>query len=172
MVEQFDILDINGNPTGKTADKGTQLNDGQYYLGIHIYIYNSSFEFLLQQRSHNKEFLPGGWDVLLEHVIAGETSLEGALRGIKEEIGLTFLTNNIHYAGKFVWDTYHHIIDVYFLKTDVNINDLTLQPTEVINAKMVSSDEMLNHVKNMEYRPLEYRKFIEFEINNITEGIQ
>jgi len=172
MAEQFDILDINGKPTGITADKGTQLKDGQYYLGIHVYIYNSSCEFLLQQRSYNKDFLPGGWEVLLEHVIAGETSLEGAIRGIEEEIGMTFSKHNIRCAGTFVWDTHHHIVDVYFVQADVNIKNLTLQPTEVINAKMVSADEMLNHVKTMDYRPLEYRQFIEHEINKIIEGIR
>jgi hypothetical protein len=31
-MEKFDILDKNGELTGQVADKGTDLQDGQYYL--------------------------------------------------------------------------------------------------------------------------------------------
>ena len=75
-MEQFDILDRNGNPKGLTACKGSALSYGEYYLGTHAYIFDSSPEFLIQQRSYDKAFLPGGWDVHLEHAIAGETSTE------------------------------------------------------------------------------------------------
>ena len=172
MKEKFDILDINGTPTGQTAVKGTPLSDGLYYLGIHVYIYNSGGEFLLQQRSYDKEFLPGGWDVLLEHVIAGETSSDGAIRGVKEEIGLSVTEHSIRFAGRYVWDAYHHMIDIYFLNADIAINNLTLQSTEVINAKMIPLEEMLRHVSNMDYRPAEYRRFILNEINRISGEIQ
>ena len=60
-MEQFDIIDRNGIPIGLLANKGTLLQRGQYYLGVHAYIFNSSKEFLVQQRSFTKEFLPGGW---------------------------------------------------------------------------------------------------------------
>jgi len=29
-MEQFDILNKNGEPTGLTADKGTEIKEGQY----------------------------------------------------------------------------------------------------------------------------------------------
>ena len=32
-MEQFDVLVINGDPTGFLADKGTPLSEGQYYQG-------------------------------------------------------------------------------------------------------------------------------------------
>jgi len=168
MAEQFDILDINGMPTG-IADKGTLLKDGQYYLGIHAYIYNSDGE-LLQQRSYNKNFLPGGWDVVLEHVIAGESSLEGAMRGIKEEIGLFVSKSDMKFAGRFIWNTYHHIIDVYFVKANFNVSALLLQNEEVISAKMVSKDDMLELLSSMDYRPAEYRKHITCKIDEIVKG--
>ena len=99
-MELFDILDKDGKPTGLTATKGTQLQDGHYYLGIHVYIFNSSMEFLLQQRSYDKTFLPGGWDVVLEHAIPGETSRECATRGIKEEIGIYVNEGNVFFTGQ------------------------------------------------------------------------
>jgi len=169
MAEQFDILDISGAPTGITANKGTPLKDGQYYLGVHVYICNHAGEFLLQQRSYNKSFLPGGWDVVLEHVMAGESSKEGAVRGIKEEIGLSVSESDIRFAGRFIWGTYHHIIDVYFVKANFDVNDLSLHNEEVIGAKMVSKDDMLELVSKMDYRPAEYRQHINCEINELAK---
>ena len=166
MAEQFDILDINGAPTG-VADRGAVLKDGQYYLGVHVYVYNSEGEFLLQQRSYNKNFLPGGWDVVLEHVIAGESSLEGAMRGLKEEIGLLVSKSEMEFAGRFIWNMYHHIIDVYFVRANFNVNALLLQNEEVIGAKMISKDDMLDLVSKMDYRPVQYRKHITCKILGI-----
>ncbi|MCL2571602.1 MAG: NUDIX domain-containing protein [Defluviitaleaceae bacterium] len=164
MTELFDILDINGAPTGATAAKGTPLENGQFYLGIHAYIYNPAGEFLLQQRSYNKAFLPGGWDVVLEHVIAGESSLVGAIRGIREEVGLKVSKEDMDFTGRIIWNDYHHIIDIYFLKTDIPIEDLSLQNEEVIGVKLVTAIQMLEHVSKMDYRPAEYRSFITNEI--------
>jgi len=167
-MELFDILDKDGKPTGLTAQKGTQLQGGQYYLGVHVYIFNSSMKFLLQQRSFDKEFLPGGWDVILEHAIAGETSQECAIRGIEEEVGLYVHEDDVFFAGRMVWEESHHIVDIYFMKADFEADELTLEHGKVIGAKLVSKDEMLDIVSNMYYRPDEYRQYMTQEINKLV----
>jgi len=166
-MEQFDILDKNGNITGLVAEKGSQLHNGQYYLGTHVYVFNSSLEFLLQQRAYDKKFLPGGWDVHLEHTMAGETSVECAIRGLEEEIGLTAPKDAIRFLHRLVWEAYNHISDVYFLQTDFDINKLTIQQSEVIGLKAVSKTEMLKLVEKMDYRPEEYRQMLFEEINKL-----
>jgi isopentenyldiphosphate isomerase len=171
-MEQFDILNKNGEPTGLTAYKGAKLKDGQYYLGVHAYIHNSSNEFLLQQRAFNKAFLPGGWDIHMGHAIAGETSKEGIIREIQEEIGLSFLKNDIHFVGRVFWEIYHHMIDIYFLKIDFNISKLSLQSEEVVGVKVISMDDMLALVSNMHYRPNEYREIVTNEINKLNTVVQ
>ncbi|MEN6314443.1 MAG: NUDIX domain-containing protein [Clostridiaceae bacterium] len=167
-MEQFDILNKNGEPTGITANKGTKLKDRQYYLGVHAYIYNSSNEFLLQQRAFSKAFLPGSWDIHMGHVVAGETSREGIIREIQEEIGLSFPQNDVHFVGRVFWESYHHIIDIYFLKIDFNISELSLQSEEVIGTKVISITDMLTLVSNMHYRPNEYREIVMNEINKLN----
>ena len=166
-MEQFDVLDVNGKPTGCIRDKGAALEDGQYYLGVHIYIYNHSHEFLLQQRSYDKAFLPGGWDVLLEHVIAGETSVEGAVRGLQEEMGLSVAASDLRFARRIIREPLHHMIDIYFLELDFNLDELVLQKEEVVNVKAVTKAEMLELVSNMHYRTAEYREFLECEIKKL-----
>ena len=116
-MELFNLLDIKGNPTGVTSAKGTQLNNVQYYFGTHTYIYNLSLKFLIQQRAYSKTFLPGGWNVHLEHIIAGETSVDCVCRGMQEEVGLLLDSVNISYPNKFIRHEYIHIVDVYFIQT-------------------------------------------------------
>lgn len=166
-MEQFDILNINGEPIGLIANRGAELSDGQYYLGVHTYIYNASNEFLLQQRAYNKSFLPGGWDIHMGHVMAGETSKDGMLREIQEEIGIIVSKDAIRFVGRIIWEMYHHMIDVYFLKIDFDIHKLILNPEEVIGAKSVSKDEMLALVSHMDYRPDEYKRVVMAEIRDL-----
>ena len=166
-MEQFDILDKNGNPTGLTAAKGSALKPGQYYHGVHVYVFNRALEFLVQQRSYDKKFLPGGWDVVLEHTMAGESSVECAARGLREEIGLAIPENCLQFVYRLIWEEYSHIVDVYFLQLDFDISKLVLEEGKVIGAKAITKAEMLELVKNMYYRPQEYRQFIMNEINKI-----
>ena len=166
-MELFDILDINGNSTGATAVKGTQLDSGQYYLGTHAYVYNSSLEFLIQQRAYSKTFLAGGWDVHLEHTIAGETSIACVCRGLKEEVGLLIHAVDIKSHKRFVWQDYNHIVDIYFIQNNFDLMRLSLQRDEVINVKTISKNEMIKLVAEMNYRPVEYRQFVTSEVNKL-----
>lgn len=166
-MEQFDVLDATGKWTGKVKDKGTKLNDGEFYVGVHVYIYNSSNEFLIQQRSFNKTILPGCWDIHMGHVIAGETSKETAVREVKEEIGLTLNEKDICFLDRSIWETYHRMTDIFFVKVNVNIQDLILQEDEVIDVKFVSIDEMVNFVSNMDHRHAEYRELVINKINSM-----
>lgn len=87
-MEYFDILNIDGSKSGKIAPKDEELLEGEYDLGAHAYIHNSKGEFLIQKRVKTKQFLPGGWDIHMGHVMAGETSKEAIIREIDEELGI------------------------------------------------------------------------------------
>lgn len=163
-MEYFDILNKDGIPTGRVAPKGTDVFNDDYYLGVHAYLYNSKGEFLLQQRAKTKEFLPGGWDIHMGHVIAGETSKEAILREIREELGLNL--NDITLVKRVCWEKYNHLIDIFIACIDVNLQDLVLQKSEVDNVKYVSKEEMLSLIKEMDYRPKEYRVAIKNYIEN------
>jgi len=163
-LERFDVLDKTGNFMGFTAEKGAKLQTGQYYLGTHAYIHNQSFEFLIQQRAFNKKFLPGGWDVHLEHTIAGESSGDCVCRGLKEEIGLTVHKTALMPPKRFFWHEYNHIVDIYFIQIDFILEELSLSNDEVIAVKIIPKNEMLSLVAKMNYRPSEYRQYVLNEI--------
>ena len=51
---------------------------------------NHENKFLVQQRSFQKQYFPGIWDVTGGRVQAGETKRQGAVREAWEEVGLRF----------------------------------------------------------------------------------
>jgi len=168
-MERLDILNSDGLATGLTIDRGSvfSLKDGQYYLGVHAYIHNSSNDFLLQKRSYDKAFLPGEWDIHIGHAAAGETSRDAMIREIREEIGVSFPTADIRFAKRSVWEVHHHLVDIYFLQVDFNISQLSLNRSEVIGVKVISKNDMLPFVSGMHYRPEDYREVVIDEIRRL-----
>ena len=89
--ELWDVLDKNGEPTGKTVSRGFKgaFPKGKYHLVVHIWIKNSKGEFLIQKRSSFKQPMAGEWAATGGAVVAGEESREGAKRELFEELGIT-----------------------------------------------------------------------------------
>ena len=134
-MEYFDILNRDGSKSGKIAPKDEELLEGQYDLGAHAYIYNSKGEFLIQKRAKTKQFLPGGWDIHMGHVMAGETSKEAIIREIDEELGIK--VDDIAFIKRVLWEKYNHFIDIFVLCKDINILDLTIQKSELEEVKYI-----------------------------------
>ena len=89
MDEYLDIWNDVGQPTGKKCLKDEAHQMGWFHPTVHIWFYTNTPSLLLQKRDLSKQTFPGFWDVSVAgHVSAGETILEGALREVKEEIGL------------------------------------------------------------------------------------
>ena len=56
--EYFDILDDNGNKTGKIKLRSEVHRDGDWHKAVHIWILNQSGDILLQRRSATKDSNP------------------------------------------------------------------------------------------------------------------
>ena len=89
MAELWDIYDENRKKTGKVAERGvTKLEKGkEYHVAVTGIIMNSKNEILISQRAEHKTF-PLKWECNGGSILAGETSLEGIVRELKEELGL------------------------------------------------------------------------------------
>lgn len=88
-MELWDVYDENRKPLGYTVkrEKFDSLNN-EYHIVVHIWIKNSKGEYLIQKRSSNKkEGLKWAWTG--GSVLMGENSIDGAVREVKEELGLT-----------------------------------------------------------------------------------
>ena len=166
-MEYFDILNRDGSKSGKIAPKNEELLEGQYDLGAHAYIHNSKGEFLIQKRAKTKQFLPGGWDIHMGHVMVGETSKEAIIREIDEELGIKI--DDIAFIKRVLWEKYNHFIDIFVLCKDTNISDLTIQKSELEDVKYISADEMIKLIDGMDYRPEEYRIIMKEYIRRIIQ---
>lgn len=83
------VLDEHGNPTGEEKLKSEVHKTGLFHLAVHLWIYNSKAEILLQKRSFTKKLFPGLWDMAAAGHVAASETVEGALiRELFEELGL------------------------------------------------------------------------------------
>ncbi len=157
MDEYIDIVDQNGKPTGKRALKSEVHKNGWYHNTIHLWLYTSGGEILLQQRSHKKKIFPLLWDVSVAgHIDAGETFENALIRETEEEIGLQVKSNQLKKIGVQLHKSeynngeikdyeYHH---VYISELKIPFENLVPQKDEVEALKLVTFQEfqnLLNH---------------------------
>ena len=159
MDEYIDIVTKKGEPTGKTALKSEAHKNGWYHNTIHLWLYTTKGEILLQQRSHKKAIYPLLWDVSVAgHIDTGESFIEAALRETKEEIGLELNSDSLkkigvklhessyNYGG--IQDNEFHHIYIAELKTSLHL--LTPQEAEVEALKLVTFKEFEDLLKHSE----------------------
>ena len=79
MAELWDLYDITRKKTGAAVERGQTIPDGSYHLVVSVWIRNRHGEFLLSQRHPDKPY-PLYWECTGGSVLAGESSLEGAVR--------------------------------------------------------------------------------------------
>ena len=154
MEEIWDIYDINRNKTGKTARRGIdKLKEGEYHIIVNAIIMNSKNEILISKRAPHKEF---GllWECSGGSILAGETSLEGMLREVKEELGLIFSKEDAKYLKEFRRDKIPpDFKDLWLFKKDVDLKDITFPDGEAIDVKWVFIETFMKMYENKEIIP-------------------
>ena len=85
--ELWDLCDDEGRPTGRLHRRGDPLGEGEKHLCVHIWIRGDDGRYLITRRSPGKS-MAGRWECTGGSVLAGEDSLAGALREVREETGL------------------------------------------------------------------------------------
>lgn len=150
IMEQIDVLDENGEKTGEVASREDVHRLGLWHKCVHIWIVNGKREVLLQKRCAQKLTNPNKWTTATSgHLSAGDSSTQGAIRELSEEIGLHAKEEELQYLftvkentvndAKHVLD--NEIIDVYLMKKDLAIEKLKLQVEEVSEVKWFSYEE-------------------------------
>lgn len=86
--EYMDIYDINQKPLGYTKPRGEFLKEHEYVLYSLVILQNAEGKFLITRRTNTKGWAPGSWEVQGGGVRAGESCAAGAVREVREEVGL------------------------------------------------------------------------------------
>ncbi len=87
-MELWDLYTPQRVPVGKTHLRGQPIPDGLCHLVVHVWIRNSKGQYLISQRSSSRPAWPLMWESVGGSVLTGEDSLTGALREVREEVGL------------------------------------------------------------------------------------
>lgn len=140
MPEYMDLYNRKYDKIGKHHRRGDQPEKGTYYLVVNVWIMNSANEILLAQRHPNKKMWGGLWECAASGaVLEGESSLQGALRETKEEIGIELAPEEAVLLETLFRE--YDIRDTYLFRKDINACDLTLQSEEVIATRWVTRNE-------------------------------
>lgn len=149
-MELWDILDKNGNPTGKTVVRGKRgLLKGEYHLVVHIWVIDSNGRFLIQRRADTRPLMPGEWAATGGSAVSNESSRHAAQRELGEELGIYADDNSLTLAKRM--RRKFSITDIWALRCDADISDLVLQTDEVSQAKWVSLNQLRLMIKNGEF---------------------
>ena len=176
-MELIDVLDENGNKLGIVKDKKQIYLDSDYHRTVHIWIINSNNEILVQKRNLKKGTYPGLWAISVAgHVRSGETSIEAALRELKEEIGQKLKSDDLKYLFtlkrelSFPQYKIRAIDDVYLVKLDIDVENTKLQFSELTDIKYVYYEYLEQIFKNndKEYVPYEKEHELLFDYLNKT----
>ena len=145
-MEHRDILTSDKTPTGKIKKRNEPLLDSEYYLVAICWIINKKGEFLITRRSFDKESHGGFWEAQGGSVLAGETSLEAAVREVKEETGLLVDPATAWLFASHIQDNI--IFDHWLFKYDFDLSNVILQEGETIDAKAAYWSEIKELIKN------------------------
>ena len=139
-MEVWDLYDEAMNLLGKQHVRGEAIPQGEYHLVVEIFTINKDGKLLLTQRDAAKTY-PFLWEWTGGSVIAGETSLIGAVRELEEETGLVANPQELYHVGTIKKD--HYFLDSYIWKSKIKLElrDLKLQAGEVCGAQFATLEE-------------------------------
>ncbi len=160
-MEYRDLYDKDRNLTGKTIAKGEKTPPGYYIMVVVCFMENSRGEFLMQKRSKVKD---GLWGTTGGHPKTGEDSLTGMHTEILEELGLDINPSELSFVTT-VQDN-KIICDIYYLKKDINLNDIVMQESEVAAVKYLTLDDIEALHQKEKFKESHYQLFKEFKKNH------
>ena len=142
MGEYWDLYDERRESLGKTHLRGEPLGEGAYHIVVNVWIINDKDEILLTQRHPKKDFWGGLWECSASGaVLAGEDSMQGAIREAEEEIGVILLPSEIVLIESIMRVRERDFRDTFLVRKNIPIYELKFHPEEIINAKWVTKKE-------------------------------
>ena len=141
MEEQIDVLNADGTPAGYACGRSKVHAEGLWHRTVHIWAFDRKGRILFQLRSRVKESNPGLYDTSCAgHISAGDSSLNAAVRELREELGITKSSRDLEYLFKAAHESVlnggayldNEYYDVYKITlSDSEIDSLVPQPGEV-----------------------------------------
>ncbi len=156
-MEKRDLYNIEKKLTGETILKGEEIPKNSYIIVVLVFIQNSDGKFLIQKRSERKN---GKYATTGGHPKSGESSLQGIITEVQEEIGVKLSENDLklYYSGRS--DKERVFFDDYYIKMDIeDIKKLELQESEVSSVDWFSEKEIKQLMRENKFFKNHYEEF-------------
>lgn len=175
MKEIWDVYNAHGKVIpGRTTERGKHgLGENEYHLVVFAWIINDKNEFIISKRQKGKVFA-GKWECTGGCALSGESSVEAAVREVREELGLTLDACDGELFKRYKRnypEGARALCDVWVFRKNFDISDMTLQKDEVSEARFIGSDELLDffgkgaYKKRYGYLPSLVAKYVKNEEN-------
>ncbi|MCA1742574.1 MAG: NUDIX domain-containing protein [Desulfonatronovibrio sp.] len=87
-TEYLEVMDATNRPLS-IMPRLEVHRQGLFHRSVIALAYDSNYRLLLQKRTKNRTIYPGRWDLSATgHAAVGESTLESAMRELKEEVGI------------------------------------------------------------------------------------
>lgn len=152
MEEIIDLYDKHMQKLEQTWVRSKTLPENTFRYVVHVCVFNSNGEMLIQRRAEDGKKYSHLWDITLGGgVKAGDTPQQAATRELEEELGYFYDFSQarpvltVHFDKGFD--------DYYILNEDVDLSKLTLQKEEVCDVKWASEKQIFEMIKSGEFIP-------------------
>ncbi|MFI3239462.1 MAG: NUDIX domain-containing protein, partial [Bacteroidales bacterium] len=109
---------------------------------VHLHIFNSAGDILLQKRSARKDIQPNKWDTSVGgHIDLGESVDIALKRETAEELGLTDFEPKQLYQYLFKSSVEHELVTTFSTTID-SIEQITFDPEEIDEVRFWSIEEI------------------------------
>lgn len=140
--ELWELYTKDREKIGKLHRRSEPVPEGCYHVAVHVCIFNSKNQLLIQQRQPFKKGWPNMWDVSVGgSAVAGESSSQAAQREVLEELGLSL---DLSQERPFFSMSFSKgFDDFYLIEQDIDLSKLQLQQEEVCQVRWADKDEVI-----------------------------
>jgi 8-oxo-dGTP pyrophosphatase MutT (NUDIX family)/GNAT superfamily N-acetyltransferase len=154
--EIWDVLDKDGNKTGRFHERGRPMATGDYHLCVHVWKHNGRGEWLIDKRTKKSPYdtCGGKWETTGGAAIAGDDSLSAALRESKEELGLDLDPAKGVLFRRFAREGFYghtYLMDVWVFEHDCTIEDVRFQERETCEVMWATADKIRELIRNNKF---------------------
>lgn len=164
-MELWDAYNSHGEKLGFELKRGEAIPEGVFHLVAEILVVHMDGTVLLMKRDPNKDVHPGIWECSAGgSVMKGETFLEGAIRELKEETGISSSALTPIYQGS----NKDCLCQGYLCRVDWPKNQIVLQEGETTEYQWVDGDTFERMFFGNEFAPGRTRRMTEFVQQNTS----
>ena len=144
MEELFPLVDEQGSTIGSAPRSECHSGCKCLHPVVHLHVFNTKGEILLQKRAKNKDIQPDKWDTSVGgHVSYGESIEEALQREAKEELGISSFSPL--FLRKYIFESDIEKELVYTFKT-IYEGPFQIEEKEISEIRFWSFDEIQKQI--------------------------